>query len=346
MAENNGTRSAHGSRLADIGEAGVVERIAARLGPAPEDEIWSGDDAAMVHVAEGGLLCSTDMLVERVDFDLAWCNGIDVGWKALAANASDIAAMGGRPRRAVVALALPRDAELGLVDDIVDGLASAARRWDIGLVGGDISRAAEVVVSIAILGPPQPGGPVLRSTARPGQAICVTGCLGGAAAGLRVLRRGIVPRPGEEAAIVNRVAARQLRPAARVEAARALCAAGVAAMIDLSDGLAPDCARLLAASAAGCVLDPAALPLDPDLVALAALRPDLGLDVRRLALTGGEDFELLFTIDADRLERLLAGARAGLDLTRIGTVTTGAAVLGDVELSAWEEESWDHLRSP
>ncbi|MGH2729006.1 MAG: thiamine-phosphate kinase [Actinomycetota bacterium] len=323
-------------KVSDLGELGLIERITAGLGPVVAG---SGDDAAVVQSPGDSLLFTTDVMVESVDFDRAYCSGADVGWKAIAINASDIAAMGGEPSHAVVGLSLPSDTRVDFVDDMVVGMAAAARRWSLTVAGGDISSAREIAVAVAMIGAPVTERPVYRSGAHPGDAICVTGSLGGAAGGLAVLRKGLdVTEPGLE-----ELARRHLRPVARVAEAARLAGVPVSAMIDVSDGLAIDLWHLMDASQTGCEVDPSSIPVDP---ALAAAAGTLGLDPLRTAMLGGEDFELLFTLEDGQVGAVRALlADVGTDVTVIGAVTSAERLIGDVELEELKEAGWDHLRT-
>lgn len=292
----------------------------------------------MLEIAGADLLLTVDMLVEGVDFERRYCSGSDLGWKAVAVNASDLAAMGGRPLHAVAALALGPGVELGYFDAVLDGLLDAAARWDLSLAGGDLSRSEEVVLSVTMTGACA-GIPVLRSGARPGDAICVTGTLGGSAGGLYVLGRDL---PADEHPSLVR---RHLRPEARVGAGQLIAEHGASAMIDVSDGLALDLLRLMEASGTGCAVEVSSVPVDPALGALEG-RPDLP-PLLELALTGGEDYELLFTVPEDRLDALEASVTtAGTMVTRIGTVTDGTPELGGEPLADRKELGWDHLQTP
>lgn len=322
-------------KVSDLGELGLIERITAGLGPVVAG---SGDDAAVVQSPGDSLLFTMDVMVESVDFDRAYSSGADVGWKAIALNASDIAAMGGAPSHAVVGLSLPSDTRVDLVDDMVAGISAAAQRWSLAVAGGDISSAGEIAVAVALIGVPVADRPVYRSGARPGDAICVTGSLGGAAGGLAVLRQGLdVTEPG-----LQELARRHLRPVARVAEAALLAGVPVSAMIDVSDGLAIDLWHLMDASKTGCEVDPSSIPIDPALAAAGTL----GLDPLRTAMLGGEDFELLFTLDpgqAGAVRALLADV--GTDVTVIGAVTSTERLIGDVALEELKEAGWDHLRT-
>ena len=334
--------------VSELGERALIERIAQRLPPAPEGEVWSGDDAAVLNSPGPRLLCSTDAMVEAVDFDVSYSTAYDIGWKALAINVSDVAAMGGRPVHAVVSVGLKPQTDVVFVDDLVAGMAAAAARWGVALVGGDISRARELSVTVAIIGVAPDGRAVSRTGAGVGDAICVTGALGGAAAGLLALQRRMEAAPDDVALgrALTRLVSRQRRPQARVEAGQLLGALGATAMIDVSDGLARDLGNLLHASLVGCDVDADAVPIDDDVRVLARALSDESVDPLTLALAGGEDFELLFTIDPRVVQEIRSTLRDDeLDVTRIGSVTAGSARIGGRDLSRWEELGWDHLRA-
>jgi thiamine-monophosphate kinase len=331
-----------GSRgtVSDLGERGLLERIGRRLETASAaGEIGMGDDAALLRLPSNGLLLTVDGLVEGVDFDFAYCSGYDAGWKAMAVNVSDIAAMGGVPAHAVVALALRPDTAVATVDDLLEGLIAAGERWDVGIVGGDVGAAAEMSIAVTVTGSVE-GEPVRRSGANAGDDILVTGALGGSAAGLRLLQAGLA----DEDPALRRLATRHLRPQARVREGGLLRAAGATAMIDVSDGLAVDLWNLLQASGAGCDLDEDEIPIDGDLEAAAAVLGDV--DPFETALLGGEDFELIVTMPAGRTsEAVAAVAEAGTRTTRLGTVTDGGCLVRGEPLDAWKEKGWQHLRS-
>ena len=322
---------------ADVGEFALIERIRGVLPRPPADETWSGDDAAVVLVNGTPVVFTTDMLVEGVDFDLAYSDPVDVGWKAVAVNASDVAAMGGRAERAVCALALPSSTPSVLVQDLARGLEEAGRRLGVLTVGGDVSSASEISLSVAVIGP-LPGPAVTRTRAARGDLICVTGTLGGAGGGLFVLANGIAPA-GE----LRDLVARQSHPIPRLQEGPALAAVGVSSMIDVSDGLVADLGHLLAGSSVGCRVDPERVPVEPALRALASLS---GAPAPlELALAGGEDYELLFTIAQDRLDDVRA-AVGDTDVTVIGRIEEGDRLIGGERLDRWENKGWQHLRRP
>jgi thiamine-monophosphate kinase len=312
--------------VSELGEAGLIAQVASYLPAPPPGEVWSGDDAAVFDPPADRALMTTDTLVEGADFDLSYCEGFDVGWKAVAVNVSDVAAMGGRPTHAVATLGLPPSTPVAVVDGIGRGLAAAAAEWDLAVVGGDVSSAPVILIGLTVIGSAEE--PVLRSGARPGDLICVTGTIGGASGGLELLRRGLGDRSPE-------LVERHLRPRARLHEGRRLAALGATAMIDVSDGLAVDLTRLMKASGTGCRVDPAAVPVDPALDALV----DAGLvrtgDLLRSAILGGEDFELLATLPD----------RRDAPVTVIGEVTDDAALrFGDDDLEELGRHGWDHLR--
>lgn len=265
-----------------------------------------GDDAAVVAGPDGWLLLACDLVVAGVHADLDLVGVDDLGWKAVAANVSDIAAMGGRPGHILVSVAGPPGADL---DRLYAGISAAARRWDCPVVGGDLANAGVLVVSVAITGTTGPGWrPVLRSGARAGDALMVTGPLGASASGLAALRSALRSPPGEgpSDALGAALAQRHRRPQARVEEGCAAAAAGASAMIDVSDGLSVDLGHLADASGVGFELD--TVP-----VADGATEAD--------ALGGGEDYELVIaTPDPERLARQFedGGLRPPV---RIGTCT-------------------------
>jgi thiamine-monophosphate kinase len=285
-----------------IREFDLIERLRARL-PA------IGDDAAVLPVpAAGRLLFCADAAVAGVHADLALVGVDDLGWKALASTLSDVAAMGGRPCSAVVTVSGP----LGRVDvDLLyDGLLACADAFGCPVVGGDLTGGGTLVVSVAVLGAIEEGDePVLRSGARPGDTLFVTGPLGGAAAGLVLLKAG---RAGEDADLERA----HRRPRPRLAEGETARRAGATAMIDISDGLASDVCHLADASGVGIVLE--RVP-----VAVGVNR--YGDDVDAAALGGGEDYELLFSAaDPGAIEAAFAGAGLTVPL-RVGRCTDDAS---------------------
>jgi thiamine-monophosphate kinase len=306
-----------------MGEDALVRAIRALAGATGSGvTVGIGDDCAVLATNPGAaLLATTDLLVEDVHFRRRWAEPADVGWKALAVNLSDIAAMGGRPRWALVALAVPAGTGDEEIAAFYGGALALARAHDVAIVGGDTSSSpAGWIVNVTLLG--EMVAPRLRSGARAGDAVVVTGTLGRSAAGLAVLERDAAPS-GVAPAHLADVTAAHLRPQPRVREGQWLAAAGgVTAMMDLSDGVGIDLPRLLAESHAGAEIDVDRLPVD---AATRAVAGALDADPTDWA-TGGEDYELLLTCDASALDRLGRGLieTCGTPLTAIGRITAGA----------------------
>jgi thiamine-monophosphate kinase len=279
-----------------------------------------GDDAAVFRQRAGfDTVITADLLVEGIDFELGsgGATARDVGHKALAVSLSDVAAMGARPTMCLLSVGLTRERwRTGFLGEFYGGVGPLAERYGVSVVGGDISRTPErVVVDSVVLGEVRKGRAVLRSGARAGDQIFVTGSLGGAAAGLSVLRERAAGARLTRAE--GRLVRRQLRPEPRVEWGRRLCEERLAsAMIDLSDGLSSDLAHLCRESGVGASVEAESLPLDPLLKSLSLTETE----ALSLALDGGEDFELLFTVPAKRAARVPAEL-GGVRVTRVGEVT-------------------------
>jgi thiamine-monophosphate kinase len=335
--------SSSGVTVSDLGENKLLERVEARLGARGS---WLGDDAAVVQSPGSNLLLAVDAVVENVDFDLAYSSGEDIGWRGIAVNVSDMAAMAGHPSYALASLTMRPDMPVELFDGILEGLAAASAEYGLELVGGDLSGGTEIELSVSVLGASGASGVIKRNGARLGQAICVTGALGGAAAGLEVLRRGLRGSSGANSEVFHRLAQRQLRPIARVDAAKALAGYGASAMIDISDGLALDLDRLLDSSRKGCSISSGSIPVDPDARTLGDVLTSTVFDPLRAALVGGEDFEILCTLDIDRFEAARrAVAAEGTSLTSIGVVTEKDRTIDGRDLGELKGEAWEHLRS-
>ena len=283
-----------------------------------------GDDVAVVPGPNGAMLLAADAVVAGVHADLTLVGLDDMGWKAMVANVSDIAAVGGRPCCAVVTVSGP----LGSIDfDLLyDGLTAASAAYGCPIVGGDLTSSPTLVVSVAIVGDAgdQPPAPVLRSGAQAGDTIFVTGPLGSSAAGLHLLQTGRVSE-APDLVLAHR------RPRARLDEGTAARMAGATAMIDVSDGLAADLRHIADGSGVGVVLD--RVP-----VAIGVNR--VSNDPESMALGGGEDYELLFTApDAALVETTFAERGLGKPL-RIGHCSAEAGERrlrdGDLPVAGWE----------
>ena len=286
-----------------------------------------GDDAAVFRNAGGKeTVITADLLVEDVDFRRTTTPPYLLGHKALAVSLSDIAAMGSRPQWSVVSVGVPEEVwQTDFVERLYDGLMDLANRYGVQLIGGDTSRTPEsIVIDSIVTGECAAGMAVLRSGAKAGDQIFVTGSLGAAAAGLRLIERGAHVAEqslgDEDSQKLDHILLRQLRPDPRVGWGIVLGEERLAtSMIDLSDGLSSDLNRLCAASQTGAMIDSSSLPIDTHVTELCGRR---ALDPLQLALHGGEDFELLFTVkpaDVARLPRRVDG----VEITRIGQITNG-----------------------
>jgi len=304
VGTNSGDTSADSSGSGD--EFALIDRLRARFeraagthmggGRPAEGEVWIGDDAAVVRSPAGGsALLATDLVVAGVHVDLDLCGLDDLGYKALMVTVSDLAAMGGRPDHVLLSIASPPGSDLDL---LADGVAVAAQETGCVVVGGDLSGSPALVVSVAVSGSlhgsPQLG-PLLRSGARPGDQLLVTGPLGGSAAGLRLLRRrrdqGITSKPSAEESELIRA---HRRPPARLDEGEVSRLSGARAAIDISDGLVAEIRHLARASGVGIELDD--LPVAPG-------------STTEEVLGGGEEYELIVaTGDAGRMQHEFATA--------------------------------------
>ena len=335
-------------KVSELGEFGLIDRLAELLAAhgtaAQADRLYLGigDDAAVWLQDGSALLATTDTLVEGVHFVPARTSWRDLGWKALAVNVSDIAAMGGRPELALVTLMLRGDVEVEDIDDLYRGLAEAAEAMGTVIAGGDIVRAEELAISVTATGRAEldeGGQPKLlrRNGAREGNVIAVTGSLGGAVGGLRVVQGEQVDDQASLALLE-----RHFRPRPRVEAGVAAIASGIRCGIDVSDGLIQDLGQICKASRLAAVVWQDKLPIDD------AVRSSFDeREAIRIAATGGEDYELLLTGTQEQIE-VLAG-QCDVPITVVGEMVIAAehvATLLDeggkpVELPA---SGWDHLR--
>jgi thiamine-monophosphate kinase len=283
-----------------------------------------GDDAAVLDPTPGtALIATTDLLLEDVHFRRRWAEPSDIGWKAMAVNVSDIAAMGATPRWALVALACPESTGPDEIEAFYEGALALCDAHDVVIVGGDTSSSpGGWTVNVTVLG--EAVAPVLRSTARPGDVIAVTGSIGRAGAGLAVLEREAPP--DVPSAVLAELTDAHLRPRPRVIEGRWLAGAGgLTAMMDLSDGLATDLPRLVTESGTGAIVRLHQLPVAPSVRALAAA---LDQEAIAWATGGGEDYELLVTCERSAFERLQAGlaAASGTALTAVGEIEGGRGV--------------------
>jgi thiamine-monophosphate kinase len=312
----------------------------------PEVRLGVGDDAALVQLGDRLGILTVDMMVEGVHFDLQTTSARDLGYKAIVVNVSDVAAMGGSPRFGLVALAMPGATDARWVVELYGGIREAAGEYALSLVGGDTSRAERVVLSVTVTGEVTPSGAVTRGGARPGDLIVVTGALGASAGGLALIAsKDPSARRAASTAWGRELMAAHLRPTARVGEGQTLAQCGATAMMDLSDGLAKDLPRLCRESGVGASVRLAALPVAAGLGHLAEV---VTLDPLRLALAGGEDYELLATLPKESVGAATTKLkqRFGTPLTVIGEIAMGTslvAVLPDGSEEPMPAGGWDHF---
>lgn len=317
--------------LKDIGEFGLIEALKKYAVTGAETVIGIGDDAAVLTSPREGMLTllTTDMLVEGVHFDLSKANPYQVGWKAIGCSLSDIAAMGGLPRAAVVSLGARGDVGVEFCMELYRGINDLAKRFGCGVAGGDTVRnVGGVVISASVMGEVERERVALRSGARPGDEVWVTGRLGGSIKGRHL---SFVPRVAEARFLVEHFP--------------------VGAMMDLSDGLGSDLFRMAEASGAGFHIESERIPLSPDARPNGAHLGE-GADEAsaiQAALYDGEDFELLFTLRPSRDEKDFAGAfssRFDCGVSRIGTVVEpeyGITLTGPEGEKSLEEGGFSHF---
>jgi thiamine-monophosphate kinase len=298
-------------KLNRLGEFGLIQRIRRAIPAGRGVRIGIGDDAAWVDHPAGSSLVTADLLIENIHFNLKWITLYELGYKSLAVNLSDIAAMGGTPAYAILSVGIPNNFDSNKIDEFYRGVRALARKSQVAIVGGDTSIASLLIVSVCAIGHP-PRRPIRRSGAKVGDDIYVTGTLGDAALGLKVLQDGQRPFKRQ---MFSKLVARHHRPTPRISAGALLAKEGLAtAMIDVSDGLMQDLGHVCRASVTGAVIFNDGLPLSP------AYRAVAGKDGTIHALSGGDDYELLFCARRKnrlRIEKL--PSRLQLRITRIGT---------------------------
>jgi thiamine-monophosphate kinase len=323
----------------ELGEFGLIELIAETVGKATRHDLilGIGDDTAAWRTDKSIQLGTTDILIQNVHFTLDIATWKELGWKALAVNISDIAAMGGTPIFAMVSLGLPPETEVDNVVELYRGMKEIAPKFDVDIVGGNISRAPVVIIDVSLIG--KADVLLTRSAAGDGDQIAVTGYLGLAAAGLKLLKSR--RRLDSKTTAFFREA--HLRPRPRVAEGQILVQHGVKAAIDISDGLLSDLTHICKASRVGAKLWINKLPIH------ALLRSAFKREWLRLALSGGEDYELLFTARSEVIAKLTEIMSS--PVTVIGEIVSdapGQVTLLDEQgkVVKWDERGWDHFKSP
>jgi thiamine-monophosphate kinase len=325
-------------KVSELGEFGLIEllsEVVARGKEDPQIVVGIGDDAAAWRSGDSTLLATTDTLVQGVHFT-AESTWRELGWKAVAINLSDIAAMGGLPRYALVSLALPGDTAVEDVTQLYQGMAEIAEQFKIAIVGGNISSAPLVVITLAVIGQGLAEGILTRSAAVPGDLIAVTGYLGSSAAGLRMLTHHFQFDPGTTA-FLRRA---HLQPQPRIAEGQLLVRWGVRATIDISDGLVADLGHLCQASKVGAIIKVDQIPIH------SRVRAAFPRESLNFALSGGEDYELLFTASEEVIHSIKEEADCPISI--IGEIRSeGGVTLLDKEGHPFQikEKGWEHFVS-
>jgi thiamine-monophosphate kinase len=317
--------------VSSLGEHALIARITARLAMPPWVVVGPGDDAAVIEPVRGALdVLTTDAQVDGVHFDVRFVPPDAVGHRALAVNLSDLAAMGAEPRAALLSLLLPDSLDLAAVDGIVNGLTALAASSRVALVGGNITRTpGPLTLDVTAIGSVRPRRVLTRAGAHPGDEVYVTGTIGDAAVGLRALQAGRADAAVRDVAAspYGACVTRYLRPEPRVRAGLALGRNRAASScIDLSDGLADAARQVAGASGVGMTLDGAAIPISGE---AREWHRRAGTDALAVALTGGDDYELLFTVRPAHRGRFRGAIKplGSLPITRIGVITKQQDVL-------------------
>ena len=308
-------------KVSELGEFGLIDLLAKMAYSAQDKQLTSwqqliigiGDDAAAWHGDASIQLATVDSFIQDVHFSLGVASWEDLGWKAMAANLSDIAAMGGVPRYALVSLALPGHTEVADVTALFKGMIELAQQFKVAIVGGDTSSAPLVAINITILGNTkgQAQHILTRSAARPGEKVAVTGELGGAAAGARMLTKKLQFDPEASACLKETF----LRPFPRIAEGQLLVEQGVKTAIDISDGLIADLTHICKASQVGARIEIDRVPVQPE------VKASFGNRALELALAGGEDYELLFTGSTEAIDKIRTAASC--PVTVIGEIVAG-----------------------
>ncbi|UTA68799.1 thiamine-phosphate kinase [Emticicia sp. 21SJ11W-3] len=337
------------TELNTLGEFGLIDRIKTKFSlQNPESVLGIGDDAAVIDTGDRYMLVSTDMLLEGVHFDLAYVPLRHLGYKSVAVNVSDIAAMNGIAKQITVSVGLSNRMSVEAVDEIYEGIKFACEDYQVDLIGGDTtSSRSGLVISVTVTGFVDKDKVAYRSGAKPNDILCVTGDLGAAYFGLQILERekqvflanpGMQPDLEEKSYLVGK----QLKPEARTDIVHELAEAGVVptSMIDISDGLASEIIHLSTQSGVGVLIFEEKLPIE-DITMLTAT--EFKLSPVTAALNGGEDYQLLFTIkqsDFDKIKNVT-------DITPIGYMTESKAVelvLNSGSKVGITAQGWNHLQ--
>jgi thiamine-monophosphate kinase len=333
--------------LKDIGEFGFIQKIASGCVVRPQHVLRAiGDDSAAFRTEPGYvMLVTTDMLIEGVHFIRESLSGFDLGYKAMAVNLSDIAAMGGIAREAFVSIAIPKDCGLDYLEDFYNGMKSLASRFDVNILGGDTtSSQRDLAINITVIGIAPEHQILYRNTAQIGDRIYCTGYLGDSRAGLEFILHHITPESAEERALIQA----HISPEPHLRQGRFLAEfGGVHAAIDVSDGLSSDIAHIAQESHVGVKLHSEKIPISES---LRHFCKKFGFDPVEYALSGGEDYVLICTVAPERAERLEQEYLKTFHqpLYRIGEITdskTLEIIAPDGRIMPLISGGWDHFKS-
>jgi thiamine-monophosphate kinase len=333
-------------KLSELGEFGLIELLADIVDRSknPKDSSWQrlligiGDDAAAWQVDNTIQLATTDSLVQDTHFDLNITTWEELGWKSIAVNLSDIAAMGGIPEYALISLALPGELETSCISSLYQGMAQIANQFGVAIVGGNIACASKAMITVTILGSLESTSALSRSSAVPGDQIAVTGYLGLSAAGLKMLRQNL----SFDAETTQLLRQAHLKPTPRINEGRNLLRHGVKAAIDISDGLIADLTHICKASKVSARINQSDLPIH------SAVKNNFKSDYLQLALSGGEDYELLFTASNQVINQIKPAISCPVAV--IGEVTQGKSgqvtlINTDGRSIPWQKAGWEHFKS-
>lgn len=300
--------------LREIGEFGLISKIRNWMDVSRPDVVQGiGDDVAVVEMGKKILLITTDILIEDIHFERSWIDPYRLGRKALAVNLSDIAAMGGIPKYFLISLGLPKTLPFSFVSLFYRGLKEMARRFQVDLIGGDTSLAQKIIINICLIGKGEKGDLLFRNGARVGEDLYVSGTLGDSALGLKILQDKSIPKKPK--GLIDR----HLSPTPRIELGQALGRKQIAsAMIDVSDGLLIDTKHILEESKVGARIWKDRIPLSS---LYQRWVRTYSKDPYKIALNGGEDYELLFTAPPEKRGRVLSLARTfNIPITCMGEI--------------------------
>ena len=333
-------------KVSELGEFGLIDLLAKMVSSSQNNQsepcqqlvVGIGDDAAVWHGDASTQLATIDSLIQDVHFSLRIISWKELGWKALAVNLSDIAAMGGVPGYVLVSLALPGDTEVEDVAALYEGMIELAQQFEVAIVGGDTCQAPVVSITVTVLGSIKGKYVLSRSAARPGDKVAVTGYPGSAAAGLEMLTNKLQFAPD----VTTYLRDSFVRPLPRIAEGQLLVEQGVTTAIDISDGLLSDLRQICKASQVSARVEVDRLPV-PSMV-----RDNFGKRALELALSGGEDYELLFTAGDEVINKVRG--EAPYPVTMIGEITAGKP--GEVSLFDTNgnpfnlrEAGWEHFRA-